>query len=273
MISIILLRKKNPPKTEKPAVTPKKVISAPAPEPTLRSNLFSPDTAVNEDLQHDVLYKVIIIGDSGVGKTQFYNRWLYDRTEETKATINIGFGAKSYKLDNLVVKVQLWDTAGQERYRALARQYYRGAQGVILMYTIADESSFENMQRWIEEVQDFTTEDCRLILIGNKSDLADQRQVSTEEAIRLAKSKNIHFLETSAEQGHNCVKAIQLILQEIHEMQQTEVQAKKTKSEEPPLPSLTSSIPLKPDTKVITLQPQPEPKNPVNPTTKPGCCG
>jgi len=272
MIPIILLKKKIPPKTEKPAVTPKKVISAPAPEPTLRSNLFSPDTAVNEDLQHDVLYKVIIIGDSGVGKTQFYNRWLYDRTEETKATINIGFGAKSYKLDNLVVKVQLWDTAGQERYRALARQYYRGAQGVILMYTIADESSFENMQRWIEEVQDFTTEDCRLILIGNKSDLANQRQVSTEEAIQLAKSKKIHFLETSAEQGHNCVKAIQLILQEIHEMQQTKVKAKETKIEEQPLPPiLTTSIPLKPDAKVITLHP--EPKNPVNPTTKPGCCG
>jgi len=235
----------------------------------LASNLFGLDSVIGgDDLNENSLYKVIIIGDSGVGKTQFYNRWFYNKAEPTKATVNFGFGIKSYRVNSQIVKVQLWDTAGQERYRALARQYYRGAHGVILMYTITDEDSFTNIGRWIQEVRNFTTEECCLLLIGNKKDLERERQVSTQEALQLAKSNSMFFLETSAEEGYNCMKAIQLILQEIHEQQSQRKQSKtivSDKDTETPSSLPIHSQPIKP----IILEPIPNPE----PVPSKRCCG
>jgi len=205
-------------------------------------------------------------------KTQFYNRWLYDTVEETKATINIGFGAKSYKVGDQIVKVQLWDTAGQERYRAIARQYYRGSLGVILMYTIDEDQSFVNMHNWIDDLNQYVTDDCRLLLIGNKSDLEDQRQVPTLQALNLAREKGIAFLETSAINGNNCSKAIQLILQEIHTIQQSHIQTSIKKSVSP---VTTPRIPGVGNTATIVIGDD-KSKNPNNksppPPKKAGCC-
>jgi len=238
---------------------PKKIYKQiPIPEPQL-SQLFSPDDAILDDIHHDVLYKIIVIGDSGVGKTQFCNRWLHNTIEETKATINIGFGIKSYRVADLIVKVQLWDTAGQERYRSIARQYYRGSHGVILMYTINEDSTFKRIPQWIEDLSHYISDDCRLLLIGNKSDLEDERQVSTEEALQLAREKGIAFLETSAINGSNCSKAIQLLLQEIHTLEE-----KKT------IPEIKKSSPVSKQEEKISQSPTIVIKPPRNPDPLPG---
>eukprot|EP01123_Difflugia_compressa_P009206 TRINITY_DN2982_c0_g2_i1.p1 TRINITY_DN2982_c0_g2~~TRINITY_DN2982_c0_g2_i1.p1 ORF type:complete len:436 (-),score=108.53 TRINITY_DN2982_c0_g2_i1:13-1320(-) len=226
---------------------------APAPpvEMELSSNWFSPDSVVvGDDVQHDELYKVIIIGDSGVGKSQFFNRWIFDTTKETKITVNIDCRAKSYQVEGKIIKIQVWDTAGQERYRALARQYYRGSHGVILMYSIVDETSFKNVQRWITDVQECTSEDCRLLLIGNKIDLDYERKVTIDEAVRLATQYNFDFLETSAQQGHNCYKAIQVILQEIHQYHQSQLKPSLNASQ----PSLIGKGMTLPDTPTHPLK-------------------
>jgi len=111
----------------------------------------------------------------------------------------------------------------------MAKQYYRGAHGVIIMYSITESSSFESVENWLNELEVYITEDTRMLLIGNKLDLSDKREVPRGDAISLSKEKKIAFLETSALEGENCTKAIQIILQEIHELHT----AKGTKSSKP----------------------------------------
>eukprot|EP01125_Pyxidicula_operculata_P011882 TRINITY_DN388_c0_g1_i2.p1 TRINITY_DN388_c0_g1~~TRINITY_DN388_c0_g1_i2.p1 ORF type:complete len:545 (+),score=111.53 TRINITY_DN388_c0_g1_i2:264-1898(+) len=193
------------------------------PDPQL-TKLFSAENVISREVEHQILYKVIVLGDSGVGKTQFFNRWLKGSVEEeTKATVNISFDTKAYNCDGKVVRVQLWDTAGQERYRAVARQYYRGSHGVVLMYSIVERDSFEHLHSWLKELQDFITEETQIILIGNQCDRNLERTVSTEEGLLLAKENKLAFLETCAIDGNNCSKAMQWLLQDVHKAQQTRV--------------------------------------------------
>jgi Ras-related protein Rab-11A len=151
---------------------------------------------MNED--YDYLYKFVITGDSGIGKTQLisrYSRDIYD--VNSKSTIGVEFCSKLLTIDNLIIKLQLWDTAGQERYRAISGAYYRGAVGVLICFDITNYKSFQNVEKWLKECKDHNS-DADIVLIGTKCDLEHIRCISYNEANSYAKSKNLEYYETSA---------------------------------------------------------------------------
>eukprot|EP01123_Difflugia_compressa_P015184 TRINITY_DN8407_c0_g1_i1.p1 TRINITY_DN8407_c0_g1~~TRINITY_DN8407_c0_g1_i1.p1 ORF type:complete len:228 (-),score=29.22 TRINITY_DN8407_c0_g1_i1:186-869(-) len=182
-------------------------------------NAFSISHAVEDPSIHDVLYKIIIIGESGVGKTNLLGRWVDDSVTDTSATINVEFASKSFKVDGKIVKVQLWDTAGQEQYRSVTRTYYRKAHGALLVYDITNLESFSRLESWLQDVRDAPgNENTQILLIGNKMDLEDSREVSTEKGVEFSRTHNLNFMETSALTGDNVDKAFQIVLQDIYKL-------------------------------------------------------
>lgn len=163
----------------------------------------------------DYLFKVVIVGDSGVGKSNILLRFTENNFSFSfHPTIGVDFKIKTFKMENYTIKLQLWDTAGQERFKNVANTYYKGAHAVFLVYDITNVSSFNNVEKWCEEVDKFA--DCMLVkmLIGNKLDLQDQRKVSTSEAKSLAEKLKIGFLETSAKDTINIEEAFQYLVKE-----------------------------------------------------------
>ncbi|GBF89863.1 hypothetical protein Rsub_02567 [Raphidocelis subcapitata] len=135
------------------------------------------------DDDYDYLFKVVLIGDSGVGKSNLLSR--FTRNEfclESKSTIGVEFATRSIQVDGKTVKAQIWDTAGQERYRAITSAYYRGAVGALLVYDITKSVSFENVERWLKELRDHADANIVIMLVGNKSDLRHLRSVQTDDA-------------------------------------------------------------------------------------------
>jgi len=184
---------------------------------------FSPSTAVAaaERDKFSKMYKVITIGDSGVGKTNILSRWLKDvYVDGAQATVACVFFNKYYRVDNEVVNVQLWDTAGQERFRAITSQYYRGISGCVIVYDVTRPSSFESVKVWLEEVRqvvgDPSQSNIQYLLVGNKKDLVDEIAVPTSEGLKFAKQNQMAFMETSALDGSNCMRALQVLMQDIH---------------------------------------------------------
>jgi len=153
-------------------------------------------------------YKLVFLGDEAVGKTSIITRFMYDTFDNTyKVTIGIDFVSKTMYLEDRIVRLQLWDTAGQERFRSLIPSYIRDSSVAIVVYDITNRASFLNSEQWIEDVRNERGTDVVIILVGNKTDLADRRQVSSEEGERKAKEFNVMFIETSAKAGFN-VKAL-----------------------------------------------------------------
>jgi len=149
---------------------------------------------MDEHEEHDFLYKVVVIGDSGVGKSNLIDRYTKDTfREETKTTIGVEFGHKTIKVDDKIIKAQIWDTAGQERFKALTRGYYRGALGALLVYSILNKPSFENCETWLEELVAHADPGILVMLVGNKTDVVVGREVSTEEAREFAQKKQTLF--------------------------------------------------------------------------------
>lgn len=177
---------------------------------------FSPSTVTKEG-PATIRYKVIVIGDSGVGKTGLYTRWsrgTFDHSVTT--TISCDFGSILYKVKEGVVDVQIWDTAGQERHHAVTKSYLRDSHGAILVYDISSLSSFIRIKRWIEDVKENSPE-CSFMLLGNKVDLPSKfRAVSTQEAMAFAKAEGCNFMETSAKDNINCTKAFMEFMQATH---------------------------------------------------------
>jgi len=168
----------------------------------------------------DVLYKVVVIGDSGVGKSNLITRFTQGRfTKDSKPTIGVEFGAKSIEHEGITIKGQIWDTAGQERFRAISAAYYRGANGALICYDITNPESFQNLNKWFKEIENQGENGCINILIGNKCDLAHLRQVDTEEARKFAEKHNVSFLETSAANDTNVELAFTSLLKEIYKTQ------------------------------------------------------
>lgn len=155
---------------------------------------------MNDQPEHvDYLVKLVLIGDHGVGKSNLISRFARNQFNlHSKSTIGVEFMTKSVTIDNKVVKAQIWDTAGQERFRAITNAYYRGAVGALLVYDIANDSTFKNLNNWISEMENHADPNIEVMIIGNKSDLKHMRRVQTEEAMGLAKGKNFSFMETSA---------------------------------------------------------------------------
>lgn len=172
--------------------------------------------AEEDERDPDYLIKIVLVGDSGVGKTNLLLRWAHGSfNKESIPTIGVEFATKTIEIDGKLAKVQIWDTAGQERYRAITSAYYRGAVGALLVYDVASISTFNNVTRWLEEIRENSEEDMVCILIGNKSDLEEQRTVPTEEGISFSKKEKIMFMETSAKHDIHIDEAFETLVKEI----------------------------------------------------------
>ena len=152
----------------------------------------------------DYLFKVLIIGNSGVGKSCLLLRFAEDMFSDNYiSTIGVDFKIRKIELEGKSIKLQIWDTAGQERFRTITKSYYRGSNGIVVVYDITDRESFEQITHWMNEIDsNASSEVCRL-LVGNKADLNDKRAVKTEEGEALARQFGIPFLETSAKESIN----------------------------------------------------------------------
>ena len=156
--------------------------------------------------EYDYLFKLLLIGDSGVGKSCLLLRFADDTyTESYISTIGVDFKIRTIQLDGKTIKLQIWDTAGQERFRTISSTYYRGAHGIIVVYDITNLDSFNNVKRWLQEIDKYARDNVSKLLVGNKMDFGDSnstlRQVSHSKGKEYADSLGIDFLETSAKSG------------------------------------------------------------------------
>ncbi|XP_036421742.1 ras-related protein Rab-25a [Colossoma macropomum] len=169
------------------------------------------------DLSYNFVFKVVLIGESGVGKSNLLSRFTKNEfNHDSRTTIGVEFSTRSIQLDTLTIKAQIWDTAGLERYRAITSAYYRGAVGALLVYDITKHLTYDNVERWLKELYDHADPHIVVMLVGNKSDLAAQRTVPTEEAKNYAEDKGLLFMETSALESTNVENAFLEVLTAIH---------------------------------------------------------
>ncbi len=166
--------------------------------------------------KYDYLFKLLIIGESGVGKTCLLLRYTDDSfTANHLTTIGIDFKIKIVPLpNNKLVKLQIWDTAGQERFRTITKTYYKGAHGIILTYDVTDQNSFKNIRNWIKQIEANAQTNVCKVLVGNKCDKPD-RVVSEEEGKKLAEDFNMSFFETSAKTNQNVNEVFNFLTEEI----------------------------------------------------------
>ena len=159
------------------------------------------------EINYDYLLKYIIIGDAAVGKSNLLLRFAQDDFKsEYQRTIGVEFGAKNIEIANKKFRLQIWDTAGQEKYRSITRAYYKNSVCAILVYDISNRESFEHISNWVEDCTAQSPKTVFMVLVGNKSDLSEYRQVTFEEGKEMAKKNNMIFFETSAKTGENVEK-------------------------------------------------------------------
>ncbi|KAI7730245.1 hypothetical protein M8C21_023082 [Ambrosia artemisiifolia] len=189
------------------------------------------NTSVDED-SCDYLFKTVLIGDSAVGKSNLLSRFAKDEfCLDSKPTIGVEFAYRNTKVGDKTVKAQIWDTAGQERFRAITSSYYRGALGAMLVYDITRRGTFENLKKWLHELREFGDRDMVIVLVGNKSDLIDLREVDVEDGQKLAQLENLCFMETSAKDNLNVEDAFLQMITKIYEIaSQKSLDAKKKES-------------------------------------------
>ena len=162
------------------------------------------------------LLKYVIIGDSGVGKSNILLQYINGKfNEDFKATVGVEFGAKNIEINGRIYRIQIWDTAGQENFRSIARAYYKNSICACIVYDITSRNSFNSVQSWIDDCTKQTPRNILLLLIGNKNDLNDKREVQYEEGEEFAKKKNMIFLETSAKTGKNIDKIFEKSVKKI----------------------------------------------------------
>mmetsp|Transcript_39683 Transcript_39683/g.120176 ORF Transcript_39683/g.120176 Transcript_39683/m.120176 type:complete len:220 (+) Transcript_39683:71-730(+) len=177
---------------------------------------FPGSLAASKGDDFDYLFKIVLLGDSSVGKSNLLSRFTRDEfDQESRSTIGVEFASKTVKANGKVLKAQIWDTAGQERFRTITSAYYRGADGIILVYDITDRESFNHIDDWLAEVNRYVNESTCKILVGNKCDNTEERQVSTEEAKKKAEDLGIAFVETSAKDATNVEEAFQMMSAEL----------------------------------------------------------
>ena len=164
----------------------------------------------------EYLFKIILIGDSGVGKTNFLSQFVSNQfTPDSKTTLGIEFSTKIVQVGGKIIKVQLWDTAGHERYKTLTSNYYKGAHGAILMYDVTNSLSFNSLTKWIKDLNDFSDNDKLVtMLVGNKIDM-NMRSITTREAVDFAENEQFLFIETSALYNTNVQEAFTLLISTI----------------------------------------------------------
>ncbi|KAI9311370.1 GTP-binding protein ypt1 [Dichotomocladium elegans] len=166
--------------------------------------------------EYDYLFKLLLIGDSGVGKSCLLLRFADDTyTESYISTIGVDFKIRTIELEGKTVKLQIWDTAGQERFRTITSSYYRGAHGIIVVYDVTEQESFNNVKQWMQEIDRYAAEGVNKLLVGNKNDMVDKKVVQSEQAKELSESLGIPFLETSAKDSSNVEQAFLTMAKQI----------------------------------------------------------
>ena len=175
---------------------------------------------MNSNEDSDIVFKILMLGDSEVGKSCFLMRYSDNVfVENYITTIGLDYKLKTIKLDSgKVIKVQLWDTAGQDKYRTIAKNYYKGSHGILLLYDITKISSFENIREWIQDIRQEVSPKSIIFLIGNKIDLTDQRKISKEQGEELAEEFKIPFFEASAKSGENVDEVFKALYEKIIEV-------------------------------------------------------
>ena len=177
--------------------------------------------------EYDYLFKLIIIGDSGIGKSCLLNRFADDIYTDTYiSTIGVDFKIRTIVVNGRLCKLQIWDTAGQERFRTIVSSYYRGAHGIVLVYDITNPESFTNCEMWLTEVQRYATDQVKIILVGTKSDLSEKRKVAFADAQEFAAKHGMEYVETSAKITSNVESAFMKLANDLcglhREMKQKE---------------------------------------------------
>jgi small GTP-binding protein len=200
--------------------------------------MMTPDTGRSTSV------KIVVVGESGVGKSQILRRFARDEFQlDTRATIGVEFASKQVQVDGISHKLQVWDTAGQERYRALTASYYRNAGGCLLVFDLTKRQTFAALSRWIAEIRQHTDgASVRILLVGNKADLVHIRQIPACEAKKFAQDNDLDFVETSALDGSNIHLAFTKILGEV-------LRASPLHS-----PVLVSSLKIAGDAKAVRIQ-------------------
>ncbi|XP_056265988.1 ras-related protein Rab-6A isoform X1 [Pseudoliparis swirei] len=189
-------------------------------------------------------FKLVFLGEQSVGKTSLITRFMYDSFDNTyQATIGIDFLSKTMYLEDRTIRLQLWDTAGQERFRSLIPSYIRDSAAAVVVYDITNVNSFQQTTKWIDDVRTERGSDVIIMLVGNKTDLADKRQVSIEEGERKAKELNVIFIETSAKAGYNVKQLFRRVAAALPGMDSTQDKSKED---------------------MITIQLEKPPEQPVN---------
>ena len=169
------------------------------------------------NVKDDFKLKIVVVGDSGVGKTNLIRRFIQDDFQSnSKATVGVEFFSKSFKINDNVFKIEIWDTAGQERYKSITAAYYKGAKGGLVVYDVTSKTSFDNVDNWVSEIKEKASTDMKTMMIGNKIDLKDERTVSTEEALEKAKLLELPLMEASALDSTNVKQAFYDLLKEMY---------------------------------------------------------
>ena len=168
----------------------------------------------------DLVFKILLLGDSEVGKSCFLMRYSDNVfIDNYITTIGLDYKLKTVKLDTgKTIKVQLWDTAGQDKYRTIAKNYYKGSHGILLLYDITKQSSFDNIREWVRDIKEEVSEKAIIFLIGNKIDIEDQRKISKEKGEELAEEFKIPFFEASAKSGKNVDEVFKALYNKICEI-------------------------------------------------------
>ena len=171
------------------------------------------------------LYKILLLGDSAVGKSCLLLRYCDNAFQETHlTTIGLDFRLKTVELeDGKKIKIQIWDTAGQDRFRAITRNYYKGANGILLVFDVTDEQSFEHIKSWIEKINEEAQEGIITYLVGNKIDNIEKRVISEEKAKRLGDEFKLTYFETSAKSSLGVNEVFSSLIKEIHKTYQEKV--------------------------------------------------
>ena len=168
----------------------------------------------------EFVFKILLLGDSEVGKSCFLMRYSDNVfVENYITTIGLDYKLKSVKLDSgKTIKVQLWDTAGQDKYRTIAKNYFKGSHGILLLYDVTKPSSFQNIRDWIQDIREEVSQKAIIFLIGNKIDLVDKRKISKEKGIELAEEYKLPFFEASAKSGENVDEVFKALYKKISEV-------------------------------------------------------
>ncbi len=177
-----------------------------------------------EKTSYDFIYKCIVVGDGGVGKTALAVRLCKGFfIEDYNMTIDVDFYVKTIEIDDFNIKLQIWDTGGQERFNSIRSIYYRGARGAAIVFDLSNQESFEHIPRWVDEIKRETIGDIPILLIGNKSDLINSREVTSEDIYNITRRFNLLYMETSAKTGAEVSKGFDVLTHLIMDLQVMQV--------------------------------------------------